>query len=87
MRLEPFPRLEAISSHIKDKKVVGNGQHGFVKEKFLINLISTYNRISASVDEGTAVYIVCLNLNKTFFNVFHNVFFYKQMKHRLSKWQ
>lgn len=84
MRLKPFPRLKAISKHIKDRKVVGSGQHGFVKEKFLSNLIATYKRISASVGEGTAVDTVILNLNKTFFNVFPNTFFYKQMKCRLS---
>lgn len=86
LRLKPFPRLEAISKHIKDKKVAVSGHHGFVKEKCLTNLTATYNRISASMDVGTAVDTVCLNLNKTFFSVFPNIF-YKQMKYRLYKWQ
>lgn len=47
-------------------------------------MLNQSDRISALVDEGTAVNIVCLNLNKTFFNVFPKVYFYKQMKYRLS---
>lgn len=49
--LKTFPRLEVISKHIKDKKVVESSQHGFVKEKCLTNVIATYNRTSASADK------------------------------------
>ena len=61
--------LEAISKHMKDKKLVS--QHGFTKGKsFLTNLITFYDKMTSLVDERRAVDIVCLDFSKAFGTVF-----------------
>ena len=48
--------LETISKHIKDKKVTGNSEHGFMKGKScLTDLIASYGVMIGSVDEGRTV--------------------------------
>lgn len=58
---KPFPNM-------KDKKLFGSSQHGFVKEKScLTNLLAFYNEITALiVEEGRAVEVVYVEFSKAF---------------------
>lgn len=48
---------EATSKHIKDKKVIGSSQHGFVKTKsYLTNMRGTCDEMTSLVDKQRAVY-------------------------------
>lgn len=39
--------MKTISKHMKDMKVIGNGQHGFLKRKFcLTNMITFYDEVT-----------------------------------------
>ncbi|PKU37126.1 rna-directed dna polymerase from mobile element jockey- hypothetical protein [Limosa lapponica baueri] len=54
--------LEAISKHIKDKKVTGNSQQGFTKGQVcLTNLVAFYNETTACVDSRRALDVVLIN--------------------------
>lgn len=66
--LSSFPRkqifLEAISKEMKDKKVIGNSQHGFSKGKScLSNLIAFCNEVTDSVEKWKAVHVVYLGFS------------------------
>lgn len=45
--------LKTVSDHIKDKKVIGNNQHGFMKGKTCVtDLTDFYNKIICLVEKG-----------------------------------
>lgn len=57
--------MKTISEHMKDKKVIGNGQHGFLKRKFcLFNIVAFYDEVTVSLDEGIRVDIVYIDFSK-----------------------
>jgi len=58
--------LETISRHTKGKKVFGFSQHGFMKEKCLINWMVFYNEITCLVAERRAVDVAACHFSKTF---------------------
>jgi len=59
--------LETISSHMKDKKLIRNSQHGFITAKScLTNLITFYDEMTGLVDNGRAVDIVHLDISRAF---------------------
>lgn len=58
--------LESISVHIKDRNISSSSQHGFTKGKCLTKLINFYEEVASLVDEGKAVDIVHLDVNKAF---------------------
>ncbi|PKU48086.1 hypothetical protein llap_1643 [Limosa lapponica baueri] len=64
--------LDVISKHVEEKKVIGNGQHGFTKVKSCSNsLIAFYGGMTGWVDEDRAV--VYLNFSKAFYTVSNNI--------------
>lgn len=49
--------------YMKEEKVIRNNQHGFPKGSLcLTNLITFYKEMTAPVDEGRVVDVVCLDL-------------------------
>lgn len=57
--------MKTISEHMKDKKVIGNGQHGFLKRKFcLINMVAFYDEVTVSLDEGRRADIAYIDFSK-----------------------
>lgn len=57
--------MKTISEHVKDKKVIGNGQHGFLKRKFcLTNMVAFYDEITVLPDERKRVDVVHIDFSK-----------------------
>lgn len=71
--------LEAITKHMKEKKVTESSQHGYMKGKpCLMNLI-------AFRDEITGWQVVYFDFSKIFDTVSHNILVDKMMKYGLDK--
>lgn len=59
--------LQTISKNMKDKKVICNIQHQFMKGKSgLTNLMAFSSDMTVSVDEGRRADVVCLSIGKDF---------------------
>jgi len=64
---------DVISKQVEEKKVIRCSQHEFTKGKSrLTNLIAFYDGMTAWVDEGRAVDVVCLDFSKVFDTVSYN---------------
>lgn len=75
--------LETISKQMKDKQVIRDSQHRFMKwQSCLINLITFCDELMGLVEEGRAVDVVYLNCIKAFSAVSNNIFIGKLMKYR-----
>ncbi|PKU42753.1 rna-directed dna polymerase from mobile element jockey- hypothetical protein [Limosa lapponica baueri] len=64
--------LEAITKRVKDKKVIGNRQHGFMKQKSCLT-VPLYNEITSLVDKRRAGDGVYLDFSKAISTVSHNI--------------
>jgi len=54
--------LSAITQHVQDNQATRPTQHGFMKGgSCLTKLISFYDKVVLSMDEGKAVDVVCLD--------------------------
>lgn len=74
---------EAISKRIKDKKVIGSSQHGFMKTKScLTNLIAFYDEMTSLVDKGRAVDSIYAGFSTGFDTVSPNNLTDKLMEYR-----
>ncbi|PKU38201.1 rna-directed dna polymerase from mobile element jockey-like [Limosa lapponica baueri] len=59
--------METMLRHMENKKVIGDSQHGFTKDKSsLINLVAFYNRVTTLVNKRRATDILYLDLCKAF---------------------
>jgi len=78
--------LEAISRHMKDKKVIRSSQHGFTMGKScLTNLINFEDEMTNVVDEGRAVDIVYLDFSKALDTVSQMMLIQKLVKYGLDE--
>lgn len=61
--------LEAIFKHMKDRKVIGSSEHGFMKGKScLTNLIAFGDEVTGLMDEGRVVDVFLLWLQLDFYH-------------------
>lgn len=79
--------LEAVSIHLKDKKVTAGSQHAFMKGKScLTNLVAFSAEMTGLVDERRAVDIFYLDFSKAFNTVSHHILVDKLINCGLDKW-
>ncbi|CAM5160640.1 unnamed protein product [Eretmochelys imbricata] len=84
--MEQVPK-ESILKHLEERKVIRNSQHGFTKGKScLTNLITFYDEITGSVDEGKAVDVLFLDFSKAFDTISHSILASKLKKSGLDEW-
>ncbi|TRZ08618.1 hypothetical protein HGM15179_018489 [Zosterops borbonicus] len=79
--------LEAISTHVEDRKVIRSSKHGFTKGKScLTNPIAFYDETTTWIDEERTVDIVYFYFSKAFDTVSENMLLGKLRKCGLDEW-
>lgn len=77
--------LEKISKHVRPEGVIRGSWHGFTKGKsWLTNAF--YDRMTGWVDEGRAMYVICLDFSKPLDTVSHNILISKFRNCGLDEW-
>ena len=66
--------LGEITQHVRGVQEIRPSQHGFMRGRYLTNLISFYDWVTSLVDEGKAVDVVYLDFSKAFDMVSHRIF-------------
>lgn len=71
---------------MKDRKIIGNSQHGFTKGKpHLTNLFTFNDETTASVDKGRSVDVIHLSTSKALDAASHSILIWKLRKYRLEE--
>ncbi|GAB0186434.1 mitochondrial enolase superfamily member 1 [Grus japonensis] len=77
--------LSAIKQYVLDNQVIRPSQRGFMKGRScLTHLISFYDKVTHSVDEGKAVDVVYLDFSKAFDTISHSILLEKLAAHSLD---
>lgn len=72
---------------MKEKKVIGSGQHEFTKGKLcLTNMTAFKDEMTGWLNKGRAVDTVYFDFSKPFSTVFHNILIQKLITYRLGQW-
>ncbi|GAB0203831.1 mitochondrial enolase superfamily member 1 [Grus japonensis] len=66
--------LSVVKTYVQDNKMIRPSEHAFMKSRScLTNLISFYDKVTCTVDEGKAVDVVYLDFRKAFDTVSHSI--------------
>lgn len=79
--------LKSISKHVKDKKVIRNSQHRFIKGKScLTSLMGLCRKIIGNVDKERAVILINIDFNEAFDTVSYRILVRKLRRCKQDKW-